>query len=230
MLCSEVSVTVRWLRVAGVALLLSLLQGGMLLAQGGAAAAKPKNPEAGDNALAGDQPADPGPMAVGLSPELTPKAIEAAMEKVADWQVSTREDRFNRQWTFAALYRGLLEASVMTGNPAYRDAVVRLAQKDDWKLDSNRFPHADDISLGWSYERLYIDQPEYGEKRDPARIADTKAVLDRMIVRPDDPKKLLWWWCDALFMAPPVLAQMSAITHDRKYLDYMDKEWWETTA
>jgi rhamnogalacturonyl hydrolase YesR len=54
--------------------------------------------------------------------------------------------------------------------------------------------------------------------------------MDRLVVRPDDPNKLLWWWCDALFMAPPVLARMSAATGDRRYLDYMDREWWETSA
>ena len=54
--------------------------------------------------------------------------------------------------------------------------------------------------------------------------------MDRLIVRPDDPDKLLWWWCDALFMSPPVLlAHVPAITHDKKYLDYMDHEWWLTS-
>jgi len=46
----------------------------------------------------------------------------------------------------------------------------------------------------------------------------------------DDPNKLLWWWCDALFMSPPVLLRMYAITNDRKYLDYMDHEWWLTSG
>jgi rhamnogalacturonyl hydrolase YesR len=41
---------------------------------------------------------------------------------------------------------------------------------------------------------------------------------------------LLWWWCDALFMAPPVLARTFAATGDRRYLDYMDREWWQTSA
>jgi rhamnogalacturonyl hydrolase YesR len=59
---------------------------------------------------------------------------------------------------------------------------------------------------------------------------DTKAIMDRLVVRPDDPDKLLWWWCDALFMSPPVLLRMYEITHDKKYLDYMDHEWWLTSG
>jgi unsaturated rhamnogalacturonyl hydrolase len=45
----------------------------------------------------------------------------------------------------------------------------------------------------------------------------------------EDPEKPLWWWCDALFMAPPVLAKLSRATGDRKYLDFMDHEWWITS-
>ena len=47
---------------------------------------------------------------------------------------------------------------------------------------------------------------------------------------PTIPKKPLWWWCDALFMAPPVLADLSKDTGDAKYLDFMDREWWITST
>jgi unsaturated rhamnogalacturonyl hydrolase len=172
----------------------------------------------------GDAPDDPGPLATGLSPVLTHKNIRKAARKVADWELARAEPVFNQQWTFAALYDGLLAASKTTGDPRYHDAVVKMAEHFDWKMLDDRFPHADDMAIGQSYLDLYL------ENRAPIREADTKAILDRLVVRPDDPNKLLWWWCDALFMAPPVLARMSLASGDRKYLDYMDKEWWETSA
>ncbi len=144
--------------------------------------------------------------------------------KVGDWQLIHSRAKFNQQWTFAALYDGLLAASKVTGDPRYRDAVSQAGDGWSWKLLDDRFPHADDMALGQAYLDLYLDN------RQPVRMADTKAILDRLIVRPDDPAKLLWWWCDALFMAPPVLARMSAATGDRRYLDYMDHEWWLTSA
>jgi rhamnogalacturonyl hydrolase YesR len=180
-----------------------------------------------DRNAAGDAPDDPGPLATDLSPAITHAAIRKAAAKVADWQLAHSEKIFNQQWTYAALYDGLLAASKTTGDPRYHDAVVNMADRFDWKLLNLRFPHADDMAIGQSYLDLYREAP--AAKRDPKRIADTKAILDRLVVRPDEPK-LNWWWCDALFMAPPVLARMSAITGDRKYLDYMDKEWWETSA
>jgi unsaturated rhamnogalacturonyl hydrolase len=177
-----------------------------------------------ERASAGDSPDEPGPLATDLSPALTHAAIRKAAQKVADWQLARAEPIFNQQWTYAALYDGLLAASKTTGDPRYHDAIVKMAADFDWKLVDARFPHADDMALGRSYMDLYL------ETRDPMRIADTKAIMDRLVVRPDDPEKLLWWWCDALFMAAPVLAKMSAATGDLRYLDYMDREWWQTSA
>ncbi|HXC96008.1 MAG TPA: glycoside hydrolase family 88 protein [Edaphobacter sp.] len=189
-------------------------------AQGSTQAAAPGSVERDH---VGDQPDDPGPLAGGLSPELKTKDIDAAMKKVADWQVKVAEANFNRQWTFAALYDGLLAASKTTGDQAYRDAVLHFADRSEWKLLNNRFPHADDQAMGQSYLDLYF------QDKQPVRMADTKTILDKLIVRQDDPNKLLWWWCDALFMSPPVLLRMYEITHDKKYLDYMDHEWWLTS-
>jgi len=205
-------------RLIHTALLLTLLAP--------ATAQKPQPVEV-ERASVGDAPDTPGPLATNLSPELKSKDIKAAMTKVADWQLKVAEPHFNPQWTFAALYDGLLAASKTTGNPAYRDAVLRFAEQQNWQLQNARFPHADDMALGKAYMELYLDDPK--TSRDPKRIADTKATLDRLLARPDDPAKDLWWWCDALYMAPPVLARMSVATGDPKYDAYMDHEWDITT-
>jgi unsaturated rhamnogalacturonyl hydrolase len=180
-----------------------------------------------DAKAAGDQPDDPGPLATDLSSEIKPKAIQAAIRKVGDWELRVAEPSFNRQWTFAALYDGLLAASKATGDPKYRDAVLKFSEKENWQLIDTRFPHADDQALGKAYLDLYLADPKASRK--PVRMANTKEVMDRLIVRPDDPQKLLWWWCDALYMSPPVLSRMYLITGDKKYLDYMDHEWWLTS-
>ena len=173
----------------------------------------------------GDSPSDPGPLATDVSPALTHAAIRHAATKVADWQLKQSEAKFNQQWTFAALYDGFLAASKLTGDAKYHDAMVKMGNKFDWKLLNKRFPHADDMAVGQSYMDMALDD------RKPKHYAlDVKANMDTLIVRPDDPSKLLWWWCDALFMAPPVLARTYTATGDKKYLDYMDKEWWETSS
>jgi unsaturated rhamnogalacturonyl hydrolase len=180
-----------------------------------------------DREAVGDAPDDPGPLATDMSPALKPADIRRAIKKVADWQLRVAEPSFNSQWTFAALYDGLIAASVATGDPRYRQAVIGYAAHQQWKLLDDRFPHADDMAFGQAYLDLYLaDRPK---QREPARIADTKTILDRLIERPDDPSKDLWWWCDALFMAPPVLTRMSIATDDPRYRQFMEREWAVTT-
>jgi unsaturated rhamnogalacturonyl hydrolase len=168
---------------------------------------------------AGNSPDDPGPLATGLSKSLTQKNIQAAMRKVADWQIRTGESRFNQQWTFAPLYDGLLAASVTTGDARYRESVERAAERFQWSLIEERFPNADDEALGLAYLELYQLRPS------PEKIDRVRVVMDRLVARSDDPAKNLWWWCDALFMAPPVLARLSQMTGNQKYIDFMDRQW-----
>jgi rhamnogalacturonyl hydrolase YesR len=177
----------------------------------------------GELSDSGDDAANPGPLATDLSPAIKPREIQKAMRKVADWQLRTAENRFSTDWTYAALYDGLLAASRTTGDKRYHDAVLHFAERNGWKLGT-RFSHADDEAVAQSYLELYF------EHRSPDRIAAIKEEADKLLARPDDPAKDLWWWCDALFMSPPALARLYKATGDKRYLDYMDRQWWLTSA
>ena len=182
-----------------------------------------QNAAAAEREAAGDQPDDPGPLATNLSPKLKRSAILKAMKSVADWQLKHAESHYNIQWTFAALYDGMLAASRTTGDKRYHDRVLEVAKQNQWNLGP-RFEHADDQAIGLTYLTLYAEDP-IRERIDP-----TRDRMDKLVARPDDREKNLWWWCDALYMAPPVLAQLSIATNDQKYLDFMDHEWWLTSA
>ncbi len=171
---------------------------------------------------AGDAPVDPGPLATEISGSVKPAAVKAAMRKVADWQTARIANLPSQDWTFATLYVGLLAASDTLKNPVYADAVKKVAEHYDWTLGP-RESHADDQAIGQSYLKLYEEQP------DPIRIATLKKQFDKLRVTPDEPGKPVWWWCDALFMAPPVWTGLAAATHDPRYLDYMDHEWHVTS-
>jgi unsaturated rhamnogalacturonyl hydrolase len=173
----------------------------------------------------GDAPQDPGPLATNLSPALTPKAIDAAVRKVADWELARSQPYFDRIWTWSVLYSGFMAASKSTGDPRYHDAMVAMSEKFDWSL-RNRTPNADDQSVAQTYLELYLEKPE------PARIVPTRTDLDSIIhldtLNARDPR-IPWWWCDALFMAPPVWARMYAATGDHKYIEYLDRQWQRTS-
>jgi len=53
-------------------------------------------------------------------------------------------------------------------------------------------------------------------------------LIDKMVAAPQ-PGFKIWWWADALFMAPPVFARLGNATSDAKYFDAMSTMWWDTT-
>ncbi len=98
---------------------------------------------------------------------------------------------------------------------------------------------ADDQAVG----QMYMEQ--YFLHKDPKMMDALRARLDEEMATPESqyasalpahwdnaryPNMPLWWWCDALFMAPPVYADMAAATGDKKYLEFMDRSWDATAA
>jgi len=170
----------------------------------------------------GDTPTTPAPMATDLSPELTKKNVSHAMQKVADWQLARAEPGFNQDWTFAALYTGFMAVPKAANGEIYQKAMLQMAQKFNWQ-PGPRVPNADDAAIGQTYLDLYF------RHHDPAMLAPIREREDEVMALPDNPEKPLWWWCDALFMGPPVFTKLSRAASDRKYLDFMDHQWWITS-
>ncbi len=158
---------------------------------------------------------------------MEPSAIDAAIRKVADWQLATSQPYFDRTWTWSVLYSGFMAASSTLHDGRYRDAMAAMGEKFAWQLHSEH-PNADDQSVGQTYLELYL------QKRKPGMKAPTQAAFDGLLAGanaaiPSNQAQIPWWWCDALFMAPPVWTRMYAATHDSKYLAYVDEHWWETS-
>ena len=178
----------------------------------------PQNVQEVDEHSAGDIPSDPGPLARGLTGNLTHAAVTSAMRKVAAWQLARVSTEVSQDWTFATLYLGLLEASNTLHDPRYLEYVRGVGDHYHWTLGPRKM-HADDQAIGQSYLWLYRRDPQ------PQYITSLRQQFDEVMQAPDEPQKPVWWWCDALFMAPPVWAHLASITHDQKYLAYMDREW-----
>jgi unsaturated rhamnogalacturonyl hydrolase len=173
----------------------------------------------------GDSLPTPGPLAQILSPKLDRTDLASAMMLVADWQLTRLPEQAQFDWTWAALYDGLMAVPDQVAGNKYKEAMLKVAGDLNWQ-PGPRVMHADDQAVG----QMFLEQ--YMIHKNPKMIAAMRARLDTEIATPDptDPQKPLWWWCDALFMAPPVYADMAAATGGKKYLAYMDREWDITTA
>jgi len=181
----------------------------------------------------------------------TASSIKSLTDGVADWQlkyfdtfdkwVPTFQQRTRDEetgWIKGAFYKGLADWAARTNNAEYFEFLKRKAEAVDYALGP-RIYHADDHVVGQYYMVLY-DRYE-----DPAMLAPTQKVFDEIIANPSDVSLLFepegteegyykaclkrWCWADALFMSPPVLTKMTAITGDNKYLDFSDSEYWVAT-
>lgn len=161
--------------------------------------------------------------------------IIAEGEKVADAQLAQLANKKpDVGWVAAVMWAGYADFSHVSSRTAYSDAIEQLGTAVQWTpgLRPKTANHADDLCIC----QTFLDA--YATKKDPARLAPSQSRIDAVsdYIQQNEPPyvpgskdiHLTWWWCDALFMAPPGHARLSAITKDPKYLDAMDKEWWKT--
>lgn len=172
-----------------------------------------------------------------FSAELRPETVKKVMKAVADWQIANPSRHGTDEWTSGTLYVGMVEWAHISDDPKYFDWLRDIGERNMWKLAEDPYL-ADDHCVGQMYLMLY---EKYNEKE---MIKNTRRRLDWILDRPSDVSLKMqgrtanggwgfshdrWCWADALFMAPPVWAQMGVVTGEKKYLDFLDKEWWATT-
>lgn len=182
--------------------------------------------------------------------KIEPPEVKKIMEKVADWQIENHNDlkyraqnkRLSRgkhhmlDWTNGALYVGMSKWAKMADTDKYYEWLKGIGQAHEWKLHIRngyfaRVFHADDHTVGQTYFHLFR------KYKDDKMIKPTINQFDFILYHPSKTKmdwkspfhQDRWNWCDALFMSPPVWVMVSNLTRDRKYIDFMVKEWKATT-
>ncbi len=147
-----------------------------------------------------------------------PKEIKKAMIKAAQWQLANPKHELY-DWTNGAFYAGISAAYRTTGNKEYLDAMIKMGEANQWK-PGPRLQHADDHAIC----QTYIDV--YRLKKDQKMITPFIEQMDKFLATPYQTKGIqviTWWWCDALFMAPPAMVKLSMTTGDKKYMEKSDE-------
>ncbi|KTF70678.1 glycoside hydrolase family 88/105 protein [Sphingomonas sp. HT-1] len=173
-------------------------------------------------------------------------AIEAAV-RLADWQLGqmqgntvsrmTGETRNPRAWEQAAFWIGMTALADAGGPPRIRKAILDMGTANRWLPGDNPY-FADDHAITQAY--LWAARNGAGEAaRIPARrtfdrVVNQPAIASLAFYVPPEGYGAAeclkrWCWCDALFMAPAALAELSLQTGDPRYRDFAMDEFWATT-
>ena len=181
--------------------------------------------------------------ALNTDPSHLPSRAEAlaAVEYVASSQIAAMASeplalstgsnlsQMSSNWVAATFYVGAARLARVSDDPETLRFLTAVAEHYNYSVRGARsgptMLNADDITIGDLYEELYSRRGQEGVLMPLRQRLDWQVPhLNRATETP----ALVWWWADALYMAPPVLARMSAITGDPKYLIAADKEWRRT--
>lgn len=147
--------------------------------------------------------------------------ITAAMSEVGAYQFARLDalERNPRGWVHCTFFAGMMAAYEATGDHSYLLATKQWAEANRWQLGP-RPRHADDHCSGQVYLELSRFIP------DPRIVAPIQSTADRIMTDPR-PGRVAWHWADALFMAPPTLARLGAITGEKSYFRFLGVMFWD---
>ena len=159
--------------------------------------------------LTGYAPADPT--------IFSPDYIKTSMKKAVDWQLKHPKHK-TTDWTNGAFYSGVFAAYETTKSKEILDSLMAMGERTGWQ-PGLRYDHADDIAICQTYINLYRLKKD---RRMIQPTIDTVRKMSRVPGREIQKNGINWWWCDALFMAPPVLAQLGRTLNDPSYYTLND--------
>lgn len=171
---------------------------------------------------------------VAESQSIDKSKVKSSMIKALEWQEAHPIFAIApTDWTAGAYYTGVARAHKSTKDMMYMAALKNQGYWNNWQT-YKRLHHADDVAISYSY--LYIDGN--GGRKNFVDLEPTKKFLYAHLYEDDnwkagtdtskEGKTILWWWCDALFMAPPVINLYAKLTNQPKYLDDMHTFYMQT--
>jgi len=157
--------------------------------------------------------------------------ILAIMRKVNDYALANPYRQTDRNWIRATWYSGVMEAYHATGDSEYLKQALKWAKKHQWQVGHEKSGF-NRLFCAMTWAELNLLDP------DPKKIAPTVAALKENV--PYSPAGAKVWYghapgpwnkpvySDSLYGAP-VLAMLHKATGDGKYLDILNRAFWDVT-
>lgn len=137
-------------------------------------------------------------------------------------------------WDTATYHTGNMEVYYTFGGEDYLNYSINWANGNGWMGNKNTDRFSED-SWTWGYNQNYDDYNNavlFGDWQicfqtyldlglltpDLSDLSRVEKVMGYQITKDED---AFWWWCDALYMVPPVMSKMYLTTGNEEYLDAM---------
>ncbi len=164
----------------------------------------------------------------GYSSSLKKDDVKNVAQLVADWQIddlnATWKEGKGRgaelTWVNGALYIGIFDWATLVNNDNMFKWLTGIGNRNYWQVASRMY-HADDICMAQTYLKLY---EKYKKQNMIQPTIDRTNWVMTNLKTENMKTQERWNWCDALFMAPAVYANLYTVTGDEKYLKFMDQE------
>ena len=184
----------------------------------------------------------------GLPHSVKRQNVLTIAEKVADHQIAmlaagqvhprnAADSTDPKGWVQGAFFIGLTHLADRSLKPQYREFLMARGESNRWEL-GRRLYHADDHAVGQAY--LWAARNGAGQEA----IAPMRKAFDLILAHPSQTDLAFverpagagdplcfdrWCWCDALFMSPPALVELSKATGDPRYAAFAKSEFWAVT-
>ncbi|MCC8019051.1 MAG: glycoside hydrolase family 88 protein [Rikenellaceae bacterium] len=193
----------------------------------------------------------------GLTVEAVVRVVNDAVGWQLDNMPEQGREVYNPRhtgWADGVFLSAVAEWTLTDDSRGFRERLRTIAADCDYLPAPRTLNPANDIAVSMLYANLYLENPQ------PQYIIDTITdfqgqleelrggwkIITPTIERLDYQMKYYpeletldfyqaqnqerWCWCDALYMAAPTYALIANITGKDEYREFMDREFWRTTA
>ncbi len=164
---------------------------------------------------------------ITIADEFSPDSITAIMRKVAQYRLShgvnSLGDWFasGTNWDAGAYMTGICGLYRRTNDKQYLDSIVKFGTGVNWTPASS---NPDNECCAQTFCESYMFAADTTKKYMYQPWLD-RVTADFITHSPSG--RSYWYWCDALYMAPPGLAMIAYITGQTRILDSLYKCWWD---
>lgn len=164
--------------------------------------------------------------------EFDADSIVNVMKRLAKYRITRPYNQISNNWDGGAYLTGVMALYYTSQDTSYLNFAKQWSQYYNWTPWSGvNTVNADNICCTQTYSEIYLLNPINSNN---FMISQTKQNLTNFFdvrkITPPYLDQVGWWWCDALYMAPPAIVRYVKASNEPRFLDSLDRYWWSVTG